>query len=501
MSPTREDSSLPTPSPSKSPTRLPSVSPTNYPSASPSYAPSSIPSSAPTRLPSTPPTESFVPSGTPTSPIPSAGPTENPTSQPTAQPSRRPTSTPSQSPSLPLQDDLIVAFMTIAPYLSARELEGTAAIVWERVTREHITSQIRALNVEPPLFDLTVDTDIRSQAPPQQVTNTDTLPRFANNSLIIEFNVRVSYRSVGKEHDLDELVFSAWDAPAEKDAYVQRLKTQSNFFIDIEEVNVEVEGFIPKRPDNGDTGVDGPTIALIAGASGGGALLVLLCGFLYLRNKKNRDDDAQFDQSKATSVTGQRIAAEIMMEPQDEVSTLGDPMFAPGGMLIGSLEKDEVTASVGDDYDYSQQYRQQQNESSLGAGRSRIMSEEYTKSSSVNSTAMMSKLGRMGGSLFEDDASFEQQFAQPEERFDVVAPAGKLGMVIDTPNGGFPVVHAIKDSSVLSDRVRVGDRLLSVDGDDCTAMTAMQVSKLISLKSEKPARVLIFARSSGNTAS
>lgn len=105
----------------------------------------------------------------------------------------------------------------------------------------------------------------------------------------------------------------------------------------------------------------------------------------------------------------------------------------------------------------------------------------------------------MGESLFADDASFEQQFAQPEERFDVVAPAGKLGMVIDTPNGGSPVVHAIKDTSVLSDRVRVGDRLLSVDGDDCTAMTAMQVSKLISLKSEKPARVLVFARSSSTS--
>lgn len=32
------------------------------------------------------------------------------------------------------------------------------------------------------------------------------------------------------------------------------------------------------------------------------------------------------------------------MEPQDDVSTLGDPMFAPGGMLIGNLAKDELTA-------------------------------------------------------------------------------------------------------------------------------------------------------------
>jgi hypothetical protein len=192
--------------------------------------------------------------------------------------------------------------------------------------------------------------------------------------------------------------------------------------------------------------------------------------------------------------------SEILVEPQDDISTLGDPMFAPGGMLMGGLEKDEVTASVGDDYDYARQYRHYQvgrNPASVGGStrdRDRLPSGDYTKSSSANSTTM-SKLGRMGDSLFADDASFEQQFAEQEENFDVVAPAGKLGMVIDTPNGGVPVVHAIKDTSVLGDRVRVGDRLLSVDGEECTAMTAMQVSKLISLKSEKPARVLVFARS------
>lgn len=160
-----------------------------------------------------------------------------------------------------------------------------------------------------------------------------------------------------------------------------------------------------------------------------------------------------------------------------------------------------VRDSVGDDYDYTKQFRQGKEPLSIGGAsnsRDRVQSEDFTKSSSANSAAM-SKLGRMGDNLFADDASFEQQFEDPEERFDVVAPAGKLGMVIDTPSGGVPVVHAIKDSSVLAEQVRVGDRLLSVDGEDCTGMTAMQVSKLISLKSEKPARVLVFARSAANT--
>jgi hypothetical protein len=38
------------------------------------------------------------------------------------------------------------------------------------------------------------------------------------------------------------------------------------------------------------------------------------------------------------------FVSEIMVEPQDDISTLGDPMFAPGGMLMGTFDKDEVTA-------------------------------------------------------------------------------------------------------------------------------------------------------------
>jgi hypothetical protein len=236
--------------------------------------------------------------------------------------------------------------MTLAPYLYTSELEGTAAIVCERATREHITAQIRAMDVEPELFGLTVDADIRTQVPPtagnvRMLQNT----RFANNSLIIEFNIAISYRSIGKEHDVDELVFSAWDAPDEKQSYVNRLKSQSSFYKDIEEVNVEVEGFIPKTPDPEDPEDDVLGIAVIAGGAGGGVLLVLLCGFLYIRNKNNNEEEAQYDRSKATEAAGQRIAAEIMVEGQDDISTLGDPMFAPGGMLMGSVEKDEATAT------------------------------------------------------------------------------------------------------------------------------------------------------------
>lgn len=164
--------------------------------------------------------------------------------------------------------------------------------------------------------------------------------------------------------------------------------------------------------------------------------------------------------------------------------------------------------SIGDDYDYK--YLKHHNFNQNNSSRDRMLSEDNAKSretadeslarDSSNVTGSQSKIGalsQMGESIFSDDASFEEQFNEPEQQvpFEIIVPAGKLGMVIDTPNGGFPIVHAIKDTSILADRVRVGDRLVSVDGQDCTTMTAVQVSKLISLKSDQESRVLVFVRS------
>jgi C-terminal processing protease CtpA/Prc len=96
--------------------------------------------------------------------------------------------------------------------------------------------------------------------------------------------------------------------------------------------------------------------------------------------------------------------------------------------------------------------------------------------------------------LYSDDNSFERQYNQPDDRIEVMAPAGKLGIVIDTPNGGIPMVHAIKESSILIDQVKVGDRLIMVDGIDTTSMSAIKVSRLISTRSDNPRRVLVFLR-------
>ena len=231
----------------------------------------------------------------------------------------------------------------------------------------------------------------------------------------------------------------------------------------------------------------------------------------------------------------QRWTNEIVVDPSaDDVSTLG------GSVLLGYLDpttanpnnnnnnnntshtvEDEPTASVNLDFDYNNnQYRPDLED------RSRTVFTETTGPTTF--TNFTSKLGMNGDGMFSDDASFDELYAEIDDAandttndpmvrdpshqqhlsnnnnnrkiasmvqpFEVRVPSGKLGMVVDTPNGGVPVVRAIRPDSVLHGTVLVGDRLISVDNKDVTNLTALEVSSLISLKKDQPERLMVFCR-------
>jgi len=77
--------------------------------------------------------------------------------------------------------------------------------------------------------------------------------------------------------------------------------------------------------------------------------------------------------------------------------------------------------------------------------------------------------------VFSDEGSFEEQFLPTEKLITVEAPTGKLCVVIDTPHGSGPTVHAIKDTSVLADHILIDDLLISVDDEDTTMITAVDI--------------------------
>jgi C-terminal processing protease CtpA/Prc len=139
------------------------------------------------------------------------------------------------------------------------------------------------------------------------------------------------------------------------------------------------------------------------------------------------------------------------------------------------------------DYDYSKAY---------GGGADTSVSEAGgTYGSNTQGLLDPANTAATGGAL----GSFEDAYRGAagnvkEELIHVFAPPGKLGVVIDTPDDGAPVVHAVKDSSVIADKIDVGDKLVAVDDEDVRAMTAIKVSKLISRKSANPSRKLSIIR-------
>ena len=100
-----------------------------------------------------------------------------------------------------------------------------------------------------------------------------------------------------------------------------------------------------------------------------------------------------------------------------------------------------------------------------------------------------------GNTILSDDLTFDEAYEDVREiLLDVYAPAGRLGVIIDTPDDGAPVIHAIKEDSPILDKVRVGDKLVAVDDDDVRAMTAVKVSRLISTKANNPSRKFTIIR-------
>lgn len=145
------------------------------------------------------------------------------------------------------------------------------------------------------------------------------------------------------------------------------------------------------------------------------------------------------------------------------------------------------------DYDYSKAYG--------GGGDNSVVSSvggtlgDNTRQTAGDVAAGSAAARAALGASFESDI---RNSGIQEQVIIIDAPAGKLGVVIDTPDDGAPVVHAVKDTSVIAHQIQVGDKLIAVDDEDVRSMTAIKVSKLISKKSANPNRRLTIVRTSNS---
>lgn len=247
---------------------------------------------------------------------------------------------------------------------------GRDRIDWEAITESQITKSIRAMVLDPTVNLVDVRASIEIQIPAGSRTTISSQGRseidafeanrrslqfgdeeqFPENALVVVFDVFLNFKSESKEQNVDSWVFLSFDESLDRAEYVRNLQQRSTTFLPVEDVKVDVAGYVPPPTSAPGSGGSDANVAVIVGASVGSVALAILVVLLAVRRRSGRKASVGASQtgptSQQTPSTQQnvKVSTEILVEPQDDVSTLGDPMFGAGGMMMNGMEKDEVTA-------------------------------------------------------------------------------------------------------------------------------------------------------------
>ena len=74
---------------------------------------------------------------------------------------------------------------------------------------------------------------------------------------------------------------------------------------------------------------------------------------------------------------------------------------------------------------------------------------------------------------------------RPNTCFTLIAPPGKLGILLHGPSSTGPThVSAVRSTSVLAGKVNVGDSFVSIDGEDVTQKGSRDITNIMARKSE-----------------
>lgn len=83
-----------------------------------------------------------------------------------------------------------------------------------------------------------------------------------------------------------------------------------------------------------------------------------------------------------------------------------------------------------------------------------------------------------------------------EGTYDVFAPSGPIGIVVDTSKDG-PAVHSLKSTSPLLGLISPGDLIIALDDEDTRDMTAASLTRLMAKKSRQKERKITLLAPDG----
>jgi hypothetical protein len=300
----------------------------------------------------------------------------------------------------------------------------------------------------------------------------------------------IDIRSALKSHDVNRYIEGPFDSETEKDDLIQYLRTsECPAFGAIRSVTMvvpdrDISGVQenPRKKGNSQVGmIVGLGVAILA--------IVMLTGaFLYLKTRNRRrllvDDDEEMFDNRSMKEKQYEYVSEIGCTLNQEISTLGDPIPPGTRQSADDLSTLESTCL---DYDYQRAFM----DVHTSAGISEITENNFLPEENGASY----EPGKVPPSSSPRDSADTDPAAFTEEHYEVLAPPGVLGLIIESSkSGGYPTVHSIKRNSVLAGVVKQGDRIVSIDDQEVGHMIASDASRLIAAKKDQPVRTFVFGR-------
>eukprot|EP00956_Cyclotella_meneghiniana_P024920 scaffold50936_cov30-Cyclotella_meneghiniana.AAC.1 len=259
----------------------------------------------------------------------------------------------------------------------------------------------------------------------------------------VTYNQTTSYNT-GDGTTVETIITDPFESPLDRARYQIYLTEQEEYYADVTDVSPVT---VPEEEGGADGNVDGATTVPV-------------------------------DQNDATPIIiGVCVAVGVLL-------------FV-GGLYLMYTKRDR-----GDEYYEDQQPTGNGNEYSSGSvGSGRRGGGYDLETGSKGSKSSRSRVDH----LLDDvsaitGASYQEEL--PGETFEVIAPAGKLGVVVDIPpdRRGAPFVCDIRDTSPLYGQIEPGDKLYAVDDEDVRKMSAIKVSKLLASKAEQDQRIITVFR-------
>lgn len=260
-------------------------------------------------------------------------------------------------------------------------------------------------------------------------------------SVVVMYSQTMTYHSLDSNNTITELLQLPLNTEEYRAVYIEGLKRSLDGYEDLIEVSSISSPFeaVDRRDNkaidemkNGGGFPMGQIIGIVSGIT---AFLLLVAGFVYYRRSKN-DKDSHLSRD-----------------------TYGDAAEA-----VDNVSPDLATKSNA----------MTRGSTSTGLGDMSVASGDYCPRGGEGNTAL------------------HHHVEAAEELLTVYAPAGKLGVVIDSPDNGAPTIHNVKVTSPIANKVQIGDRLVAVDDEDVRTMTALKVSKLISRKSSNSRKLTVI---------